>query len=122
MPPNQIERRADAETRDRIEQLTVALERLVTVTENQNKLIDQHTVWINDHNERYHSLVNDLTTTKHVIGQWSKEIEKLNVTIENLVDIVSRFKGGWITLTIIGSSSLAIASFVLTVLKLTHTI
>ena len=112
------DRRTDIISRDRIEELTLITERLVFVSETQSKIIEKHTEWIDSHSDKYHTLLNDLQATKQIVGQWSKEIEKLNTTMDKLVDIVARFRGGWYITTIFGSAAVVAISLTLTILKI----
>lgn len=125
----EIERREDTGLRDRLENLTVALERLLVITENQSRSIETHQRWIDGHENAYHSLDKRVDGLSTAIGSWSSKIDSINITLtkkieeanqilKSLVDTIAQVKGGWYLLTIIGTASVSVVSLVLTVLKI----
>lgn len=103
-------RRIDDAGRDRIEQLAVATERLVIISENQQRAIDNHSHWIDGHNGEYHLLDKRVDGLTNTIGMWSNKIEEINNTLKQLVDIASKWKGGWFVIGVIASVVMGIVS------------
>lgn len=111
------DRRVDDKSRDRIEQLSITVERLVVISENQSKSIDGLEVWVKKHDEQYHHLDKRMDETTLIVSSWSTQINDVKDQIKSLVSSLNKItevglkvKGGWITVILLASTLMGLVS------------
>ena len=123
-----LERRNDAVPDSRLDALydivsqqSKTSERLLVISEQQQRSIDKLNTWVDDHEARYHKMDVEFSLIKASVNNWSSQFGDMKEQVRQLVDAIRiitasglKIQGGWITLTIICTLAMGLVTLLKT--------
>lgn len=129
---NNTERRSDYLADGKLEQIqkalheqTIITSRLVTISENQSKVLEAQERWREQHEKDFQQLSKEVYASQMQVSTW---VEKLNGVERSLSDLARqvrdlteaglKIRGGWITVTIAAGMVMGAITLVTNIVKL----
>lgn len=130
-----LERRKDYMADGKLDQIQQSLheqslitERLVIITENQQKSIASQEKWREDHQKEFQIMSREVHSSQIQVALWAEKLQGVESSLRDLAKQVGSFtetglkiKGGWITVTIAAGMVMGAVTLIGNVLKLMGT-
>lgn len=126
------ERRKDYMPDGRLDQIQQSLheqslitERLVIITENQQKSIASQEKWREDHEKEFQIMSREVYSSQMRVAQWAEKLQGVESSLRDLAKQVGsltetglKIKGGWVTVSIAAGMVMGAVTLVGNILKL----
>ena len=126
------ERRKDYMADGKLDQIQQSLhdqslitERLVIITENQQKSIAAQEKWPEDHEKEFQIMSREVYSSQMQVAQWAEKLQGVESSLRDLAKQVGsltetglKIKGGWITVTLAAGMVMGAVTLIGNILKL----
>lgn len=128
---NQDERRRDYLADGKLDQIQQALHeqsiitsRLVTISENQSKVLDAQERWREQHEKDFRQLAKEVYASQMQVSSWveklngvEKSLAELAAQVRDLTEAGLKIRGGWITVTIAAGMVMGAITLITNIMK-----